>query len=62
MLTFANFKFRGTLFSKIRPNFCRPHAMSVFKILKNPFLDIHFCYNIKLILSPELETPQFLKF
>ena len=28
----ANFDFRGTLFSKIRPNFCRPHAMSIHKI------------------------------
>ena len=34
---FANFKFRGTSFSEIIPNFCRPHAMSVFKIQKNAF-------------------------
>ena len=33
----ANFKFRGTLFSEIMPNFCSPHAMSVFKIQQNAF-------------------------
>ena len=36
MIPFANFKFRGTLFSKIRPNFCRRHKTSVFKIQKFP--------------------------
>ena len=30
------FEFRDTLFSKIRPNFCRPSASSVFKIPKFP--------------------------
>jgi hypothetical protein len=25
-------QFSGILFSKIRPNFCRPHAMSIYKI------------------------------
>ena len=29
---FANFKLRGTLFSKIIPNFCRLHAISIHKI------------------------------
>ena len=28
----ANFRFGGTLFSKIIPNFCRPHAMSIHEI------------------------------
>ena len=36
MIPFANFKFRGTLFSKIRPFFFRLQAMSVFKIQKFP--------------------------
>ena len=29
---FANFKFGGTLFSKITPNFCSPNAMSTHKM------------------------------
>ena len=36
MIIFANFKSRGILFSKIWHNFCRPQAMSVFKIQKFP--------------------------
>ena len=34
---FANFKFRGTSYSEIMSNFCRPHAMSAFKLQKNTF-------------------------
>ena len=30
------------LFSKIMLNFCRPHAMSAFKILKHPFVPLIF--------------------
>ena len=50
---FANFKFRGTSYSEIMPNFCRPHAMSVFKIQKKCFWYINFFYKTKLILIPQ---------
>ena len=36
MIPIANFKLGGTLFSDIKLNFCRPHAMSVFKIQQFP--------------------------
>ena len=36
MTFFANLKFGGTLFSKIMPNFCRPHSISIHKLLQFP--------------------------
>ena len=41
----------GTLFSKIMPNFCRPHAVPIHKIQQQlPWKPIHLFDNIKLIL------------
>ena len=49
------FKFRDTLFSKIRPNFYRPHDMPVFKIPTsislNPIFD-----KINLILYQQAKN------
>ena len=36
---FANFELGGTLFSKIIPNFSRPHSMSIHKLIN--FLEAH---------------------
>ena len=41
-----------TLFSKIMPNFCRPHSRAI------SLYYIYFIDEIKLTVSPELETPQ----
>ena len=55
MLYFANFKFWvNTLFSKIMPNFCRPHAMSIHKILQFPWY--HFIDKLKLMLYPRVRN------
>ena len=47
MIPLHNFKIRGTSFSKIKSNFCRPHAVSVFKIQKindyGTFIFVAFC-------------------
>ena len=53
MVYSTNFKFGGSLFSKIMPNFCRPHAMSIFKIHTAISLKpYHFIGKLKLILMP----------
>ena len=56
MTYFPKFKFRCTLFSEIRPNFCKPHDMTVFKIHKNAFITFIFFYKTKLILMPQVKN------
>ena len=55
MVCFGKFNFVGTLFSKIMPNFCRPHAMSIRSNInwQNTAVSlklIHFIDKPKLIL------------
>ena len=48
MTFYANIKFGITLFCKMMPNFCKPHAMSINKFIDN---------KTKLrFLAPELEN------
>ena len=58
MISFADDEFRGNLFSKIMPNFCRPNTLSVFSVKKEICFLIHFWFKIELTLYPKLETLQ----
>ena len=52
--SYANCKFRGTLFSKSMPNFYRPHAMSIHKIQQ--LKPIYFFDKIKHILYQKVRN------
>ena len=45
MSCFADFKFEGTLFSKIMLNFCRPHAMSIHEMQQFSLIPFIFFKN-----------------
>ena len=51
---FANFKSRGALFSKIMPNFCTLHAVSIYKLQQLSWNPLYFFDKIKLILYPQV--------